>query len=97
MTYQEEPTLKSLKIAEQVGVSVGVLCDALINAKKEVPGEESWRSVFVKKVDVAADMLQKFEHENEFVWHEKISTGELPWLQVNKMVSAIPYHDNPNR
>ncbi|KAK8604422.1 hypothetical protein V6N13_099364 [Hibiscus sabdariffa] len=42
---------ESLKIAEQVGVAIGVLSDALINAKKEVPGEESWRSIFRKEVD----------------------------------------------
>ncbi|XWS69805.1 hypothetical protein CRYUN_Cryun04dG0209900 [Craigia yunnanensis] len=84
---------ESLKIADQVGVAVGVLRDALINVKKNVPGEESWRSIFRKEIDDAADMLRKFENENEFVWHEKIPGGdELPLPQGNKIVNAIPYH-----
>ncbi|KAE8657461.1 hypothetical protein F3Y22_tig00116995pilonHSYRG00144 [Hibiscus syriacus] len=87
---------ESLKIAEQLGVAVGVLRDALINAKKKVPGEESWRSIFGEEIDAAADVLRKFEHENDFVWHEKIPTGdELPRLQGNKIVNAIPC--NPKR
>ncbi|KAE8716067.1 hypothetical protein F3Y22_tig00110156pilonHSYRG00316 [Hibiscus syriacus] len=87
---------ESLKITEQLGVAIGVLRDALTNAKKKVPGEESWRAIFGKEIDAAADMLRKFEHENEFVWHEKIPAGdELPRLQGNKIVNAIPY--NPKR
>ena len=77
-------------MADQVGVAVGVLRDALINVKKNFPGEESWRSIFRKEIDDAADMLRKFENENEFVWHEKIPGGdELPLPQGNKIVNAI--------
>lgn len=84
---------ESLKIADQVGVAVGVLRNALIDVKKKVPGEESWRSIFTKEIDDAADMLRKFENENEFVWHEKIpDSDELPRPQGNKIVNAIPYH-----
>ncbi|XVE91388.1 hypothetical protein REPUB_Repub01dG0005400 [Reevesia pubescens] len=84
---------ESLKMADQVGVAVGVLRDALIKVEKKVPGEESWRSIFRKEIDDTADMLRKFENENEFVWHEKIPDGdELPLPQGNKIVNAIPYH-----
>lgn len=83
----------SLKIAGQVGVAVGVLHHALVNAKKKMPGEESWRVVFRKEIDDAADMLRKYEHENEFVWREKIPTmDELPLLEGKKIVNFIPYH-----
>ncbi|KAG6625808.1 hypothetical protein I3843_15G003700 [Carya illinoinensis] len=82
----------TLKIAGQVGVAVGVLRVAVINVQKKIPGEESWKSVFRKEIDDASEMLRKFEHENEFVWHEKIATGdELPLPQGNKIVSFIPY------
>ncbi|XVF43008.1 hypothetical protein PTKIN_Ptkin02bG0005800 [Pterospermum kingtungense] len=84
---------ESLKIADQVGVAVGVLRNALINVKKKVPGEESWRSIFTKEIDDVADMLRKFENENEFVWHEKIpDSDELPQPQGSKIVDPIPYH-----
>ncbi|KAG4116495.1 hypothetical protein ERO13_D12G172800v2 [Gossypium hirsutum] len=84
---------ESVKIGEQVGVAIGVLRDALINGKRELPGEESWRSIFGKETDAASDMLRKYENENEFVWHEKIPCGdELPRLQGNKIANALPYH-----
>ncbi|OMP06819.1 hypothetical protein COLO4_07880 [Corchorus olitorius] len=83
---------EGLKTADQVGVAVGVLRDALINARKKVPGEESWRSIFRKEIDAAADLLRRLEHENEFVWHENIPCGdELPLPQGNKIANAIPY------
>lgn len=83
----------SLRVAGQVGVAVGVLRYALVNAKKKMPGEESWRAVFRKEVDDAADTLRKYEHENEFVWREKIPTvDELPLLEGKKIVNFIPYH-----
>lgn len=60
--------------------------------KKKIPGEESYKSIFRKEVDVAADMLTKCEHENEFVWQQKIASGdELPVPQGNKILNAIPY------
>lgn len=83
----------SLRVAGQVGFAVGVLRYALVNAKKKMPGEESWRAVFRKEVDDAADTLRKYEHENEFVWREKIPTvDELPLLEGKKIVNFIPYH-----
>lgn len=84
---------ESLKGTSQVGVAIGVLCDALQNVTKKMPGEESHNSVFRKEIDAAADLLRKLEHENEFVWHDKIASGdELPSLLGNRIVNAIPYH-----
>ncbi|PRQ40410.1 putative BRO1 domain-containing protein [Rosa chinensis] len=80
----------------QFGVSVGLLRRALINAKRKIPSEESWKSVFKKEIDDFAELLRKHEHENEFVWHEKIPSGdELPKPEGTKIASVIPY--NPKR
>ncbi|XP_018823695.2 uncharacterized protein LOC108993285 isoform X2 [Juglans regia] len=80
----------TLKIAGQVGVAVGVLRVAVINVQKKIPGEESWRSVFRKEIDDASEMLRKFEHENEFVWHEKIASGdELPLPQGQHVIWLV--------
>ncbi|GAV59165.1 BRO1 domain-containing protein [Cephalotus follicularis] len=84
---------ESLKIAGQIGVGVAVLREALINVKNKMPGEESWIAVFKKEIDHLSDTLRKLEHENEFVWHEKIPSGDgLPFPQGNKIVNIIPYH-----
>lgn len=84
---------ESVKIAGQVGVSVGVLRLALNNIKKKMPGEESWKSVFRNEIYDVSETLRKFEHENEFVWHEKIASGdELPLPQGKTIVSIIPYN-----
>uniref|UniRef100_A0A5B7ASP1 BRO1 domain-containing protein n=1 Tax=Davidia involucrata TaxID=16924 RepID=A0A5B7ASP1_DAVIN len=84
---------EGLKIAGQVGVAVGVLSYALINAQKKFPGEDSWRLVFKREIDEITGLLRKYEHENEFVWHEKIPIhDELPLPEGNKIVSFIPYH-----
>ncbi|KAJ0094074.1 hypothetical protein Patl1_16490 [Pistacia atlantica] len=84
---------ESLKVTSQVGVAIGVIRDALQNSKKKMPGEEPQKSAFKKEIDAAADLLMKLEHENEFVWCDKIASGdELPSLQGNRIVNAIPYH-----
>lgn len=76
----------------QVGVSVGVLCDALISSKKKTPGEDSWKAVFKNEIEIVANTLRKFEHENEFVWHEKIPHGDqLPSPQGTKIVEIVPF------
>lgn len=76
----------------QVGVSVGILCDALISSKKKTPGEDSWKAVFKNEIEIAANTLRKFEYENEFVWHEKIPHGdELPSPQGTKIVEIVPF------
>ena len=76
----------------QIGISVGVLRLALLDVKKKMPGEESWNSIFRMEIDDATESLRKFEYENDFVWREKVATGdELPLPEGNKIVSAIPY------
>ncbi|KAL6187914.1 hypothetical protein ACLB2K_039309 [Fragaria x ananassa] len=70
---------ESLKNDGQFGVAVGLLRHALINAKRKIPSEQSWKSVIKKEIDNFAELLRKHEHENEFVWHEKVPSGdELP-------------------
>lgn len=87
---------ESLKNDDQFGVAVGVLRCALINAKRKIPGEESWKSIFKKETDNLAELLRKHEHENECVWHEKVPSGdEFPRSDGNKIASIIPY--NPKR
>ncbi|KAJ7954066.1 BRO1 domain-containing protein [Quillaja saponaria] len=87
---------ESLKVSGQVGVAVGVLHSALFDVKKKIPGEESWKSVFHKETDSVSEICRKFEHENDFVWHEKIPSGDnLPSPQGNRIVSLTPY--NPKR
>ncbi|XP_048137401.1 uncharacterized protein LOC115756576 isoform X2 [Rhodamnia argentea] len=84
---------EELRTAGQVGVAIGVLSEALINAKKRIPGEESWKVIVKKEIDEATETLRKLEHENEFVWHEKIASGdELPLPQGSRIVKIIPYH-----
>lgn len=83
---------ESLKTAGKVGVSIAVLRLALTNVKRHMPGEESWKSVFRKEIDDVAEFLRKLEHENGFVWREKVPAGdELPLCEGNKIVSTIPY------
>lgn len=84
---------ESLKTAGQIGVSIGVLRLALTEAKRrKLPGEESWKTIFSKDIDDVAEMLRKFEHENEFVWNEKVPSGdELPSHEGNQIVSEIAY------
>lgn len=83
---------EGLQAAGQVWVAVGVLRQALVDARKRMPGEELWKSVFTREIDDASEMLRKFEYENEFVWHERIPDGdELPLPEGSKIVSMIPY------
>lgn len=84
---------ESLKTGGQVGVSVGVLRRALVDAKKKMPGKDAWKSIFKKELDDVAELLRKFEHENTFIWNEKVPSGnELPTPVGNRIVSVIPYH-----
>ncbi|KAJ0038576.1 hypothetical protein Pint_23315 [Pistacia integerrima] len=59
-----------------------------------MPGEEPQKSVFKKEIDAAADLLMKLEHENEFVWCDKIASGdELPSLQAKVIVQKSDIKD----
>ncbi|EXC19641.1 hypothetical protein L484_019391 [Morus notabilis] len=83
---------ESLKTAGKVGISIAVLRVALTDGKRQMPGEESWKSTYRKEIDDTAELLRKIEHENGFVWREKVpSKEELPLCEGNKIVSSIPY------
>ncbi|KAJ1389454.1 BRO1 domain [Sesbania bispinosa] len=83
---------ESLKASGQIGAAIGVLRSALINVKKRIPGEEPWKCIYQKQIQDASEVLRKFVHENDFVWHEKIPLGdELPLPEGNKIVTFIPY------
>ncbi|XAR65399.1 hypothetical protein NMG60_11009518 [Bertholletia excelsa] len=84
---------EDLKVSGQVGVAVGVLRLAIVNWQKKMPVEESWKKKFKQEVDEVITILQKYEHENEFVWREKIPIDdELPRPEGKKIVSHVPYH-----
>ncbi|GER28512.1 endosomal targeting BRO1-like domain-containing protein [Striga asiatica] len=99
MTCKSLHELKSYKyIAENLksegkfGLAIGILQREISNDKKVAIKDESWRSVRKQVVNELSVVLRKYEHENEFVWHEKVpSKYELPWAQGVKVVSAIPY------
>ncbi|KAG5532499.1 hypothetical protein RHGRI_026950 [Rhododendron griersonianum] len=83
----------SIKVSGQIGVTIGILRHALTNGQKKMPGEESWRSVFKREIDEVSALLRKYEHENDFVWHEKVPLhDELPIPEGKKIVNYIAYH-----
>ncbi|KAL3510852.1 hypothetical protein ACH5RR_030253 [Cinchona calisaya] len=84
---------ESLKADGKIGAAVGVLRHALTNVEKSTPKVEAWRIVFKQLIDEITELLRKCEHENDFVWHEKIpSEHELAPPETLKIVSSIPYH-----
>ncbi|KAI8539199.1 hypothetical protein RHMOL_Rhmol09G0162700 [Rhododendron molle] len=83
----------SIKVSGQIGVTIGILRHALTNGQKKMPGDESWRSVFKREIDEVSVLLRKYEHENDFVWHEKVPLhDELPIPEGKKIVNYIAYH-----
>jgi len=57
-----------------------------------ISGEDSWRQIFRQEIDALDQMLRKCEHENEFIWHDKLpSLDELPLLEGKKIVAPIAY------
>ncbi|KAL8533400.1 hypothetical protein ACS0TY_009692 [Phlomoides rotata] len=86
---------EGLKDDGEIGVAIGVLRLALWSAKKDVPKEESWRSVFKQVTDDLTVILRKYEHENEFVWYEKVPcNNDLPLPQGVKRL-LVSYLMNP--
>lgn len=46
-----------------------------------------------EEIDEVSALLKKYEHENDFVWREKIPLqDELPIPEGKKIVSHIAYH-----
>lgn len=83
---------ESLKIEGQIGFAIGVLRHVIQSSEKHTPREESWRLVYKQLIDDLTELLRKYEHENGFVWHEKIPMqDDLPIPQGVKIVSSIPY------
>lgn len=84
---------EGLKTDGRIGVAIEVLRHALMTAQKNMPGKESWRLVLKQEVDNLTGLLRKYEHENDFVWHDKIPTHhELPLAEGKRIVNCIPYH-----
>lgn len=84
---------EGLKKDGQIGFAIEVLQHAIITAQKNIPGKESWRLVLKQEVDKLTGLLRKYEHENNFVWHDKIPTHrEFPVAEGKRIVHCIPYH-----
>ncbi|KVH97618.1 BRO1 domain-containing protein [Cynara cardunculus var. scolymus] len=83
---------QALKTDGQIGTAIGLLQHALNNVQKNVGGMESWRTVMKQDIDTVIELLRKYKHENEFVWHEKVPFDDhLPLLQGKKIATCIPY------
>ncbi|KAK9074484.1 hypothetical protein SSX86_007082 [Deinandra increscens subsp. villosa] len=84
---------QSVKTEGQMGAAIGVLKQALsCKLQKNVRGMESWRTVIKQEVNTLTDLLRKYEHENDFVWNEKVPYDDrLPLLQGKKLATSIPY------
>ncbi|KAE9605672.1 hypothetical protein Lal_00024814 [Lupinus albus] len=92
----QQNVAESLKGSDQIGAAIAVLRSGLINAKKKMPREESWKCIYQKQIHNASEVLRKFEHENYVVWSQKIPSGkELPLPEGSKIVNIIEY--NPKR
>jgi len=77
---------QGVKTEGQIGTAIGLLKQALNSCKveKNVGG----------KINISAltDLLRKYEHENDFVWNEKVPRDDhLPLLQGKKIATCIPY------
>ena len=84
---------ESLKANGQIGVAIGALRKALLTAQINLQGNESWRLVLNQEADKLTRMLEKYEHENDFVWHDKIPAQyESPISEGTRIVKFIPYH-----
>ncbi|KAL3654379.1 hypothetical protein CASFOL_004060 [Castilleja foliolosa] len=83
---------ESLKNEGKFGFAIGVLSRELLKAKKNGAKDEKWRLVLRQVMDECNVVLKKYEHENEFVWHEKVpGKYDLPLAQGVKIVTLISY------
>ncbi|KZV35947.1 hypothetical protein F511_35916 [Dorcoceras hygrometricum] len=83
---------ESLRNEGKIGNAIGVLHRALSNSQKNQPREDSWKQVYKHVFDDMTWLLQKYQHENEFVWHDKVPHhSELPSPKAVKIVGHIPY------
>lgn len=83
---------ESLKVDGKIGAAAGLLRHALTSIGKSTPKGEAWRLVYKQLVQEMTELLRKYEHENDFVWHEKVVTKhELPLPETIKIVTSTPY------
>lgn len=83
---------KALKSDGKIGSAIGVLKRGLKNVDKNVGVVESWRVVIKEEIEIMSEMIRKYEHENDFVWHEKVPyEDDLPLVQGREIVSCINY------
>ncbi|KAL1568468.1 BRO1 domain-containing protein BROX [Salvia divinorum] len=89
--------VQGLRTNGNIGIGIGILRWALAKARKIIPKEESWRLVYHQVIDELDGLLQEYEHENGFVWHEKIpyEDDELPLPQAVRIVSPLLH--NPQK
>lgn len=84
---------ESLKTDGKIGVAIGVLRKALVTVQMNLPRDKSWRLVLNQEADKLTGLLEKYEHENDFVWRDKIPTQhEFPLPDGKRIVEFIPYH-----
>lgn len=84
--------VEGLKTEGKIGMAIGILRWGIENAMSSMPKEESWRLVFQQVVDELTRLLQKYKHENEFVWREKVPfDDQFPLPPPARIVSLIPY------
>ncbi|KAK1412078.1 hypothetical protein QVD17_33044 [Tagetes erecta] len=76
---------QGVKTEGQIGTAIGLLKQALNSkAEKNVGGKINTSTL--------TDLLRKYEHENDFVWNEKVPRDDLlPLLQGKKIATCIPY------
>ena len=83
---------ESVKVDGKIGAAAGLLRHALTSIGKSTPKGEAWRLVYKQLVQEMTELLRKYEHENDFVWHEKVLTKhELPQPETIKIVTSTPY------
>lgn len=64
----------------------------LVTAQLILPGNESWKLVLNQEADKLTGWLEKHEHENGVLWHDKVLTQyEFPLPRGKRIVKLIPY------
>ncbi|XP_002980459.2 BRO1 domain-containing protein BROX [Selaginella moellendorffii] len=84
---------EEFKKIERLGMAAGIL--RLVSRKAHLakpPGDGTSKLVFKAEITALNEMLRKCEHENDFIWREKLpQPDEIPLMEGKKIVSAIPY------
>ncbi|CAI9263967.1 unnamed protein product [Lactuca saligna] len=84
---------ESLKGEGEIGSAIGVLKRVLEWNSNVDGGMESWKVVIKEEIECVRELVRKYTHENEFVWHEKIPyEDDLPLVHGRKIATCIDYH-----